>query len=106
MENYHDELRVDQESGDVRDIPTRLQGRRYAFISYQDDDTVKAMHIGSSFLRNLADESYFATINGLYHLSPISSVELNTMLFKGPEQSEFGAMPFPRAFHVVFRGKF
>lgn len=104
---YHAELQAEaQELNKFEAIPVQLHGRRYAFVSYQDDDTIKSVHIGLSYLSNLNDNSTFGNVNFLYHLSPITSIELSTLFFQGKDDTEFGEMPFPRATNLVLRGKF
>lgn len=101
------ELREDKEKFDkVKEPPTRLLGRHYAFASYQDDDTLPATHLALSWLMNTDDKSVFATASVRYALSPITSVELAPTLFRGGTDTEFGEMPFAQATYLVFRGRF
>lgn len=90
----------------VADPPSRLRGRHYAFASYQDDDSLKKIHLAASALLNTDDQSSFATMSVRYNISPITSVELAPTFFKGKADTEFGEMPFSEAHYFIVRGRF
>ena len=105
MEAYHRD--VESQSDDTRpDPPTRLIGRNYGFLAYQDEDSISKTLLGFSGLVNVADRSVFGTVTARYSLSPISSVEFTPTFFRGQKYSEFGELPFATAAHVIFRGRF
>ena len=100
---YYTEVRRKDEPDDPE---TRLIGRHYAFVSYQDDDSVQGLHIGLSYLTNLNDKSTFFTGQLRRYLSPITSVELAQTTFTGSVNTEFGEMPFGSTSYLVFKGRF
>ena len=105
MEAYHRD--VESQSDDTRpDPPTRLIGRNYGFLAYQDEESIPKTLLGFSGLLNTADRSLFGTVTARYSLSPISSVELTPTFFRGRKYSEFGELPFATAVHIIFRGRF
>lgn len=86
--------------------PTRLYGRHYAFVSYQDDDTFAKHHLGATYLLNTDDASSFVTLTAKLQLSDVSAVELTPTFFVGSRDTEFGEMPFAEAYYASFRGQF
>lgn len=104
---FYDDLRADTvKTGNVKDPPTKLLGRHYGFVSYQDDDSVKSTHLALNLLVNTDDQSSFASGAIRYYMSPITSIELAPTIFKGEPNSEFGEMPFAHAIYLVLRGRF
>jgi len=100
---YYAEIRKKDDPGDPE---SRLIGRRYAFFSYQDDDSVAGLHIGLSHLTNINDLSTFFSGQLRFYLSPITSVEISQTTFTGGVDTEFGEMPFGSTSYLVFRGRF
>jgi hypothetical protein len=95
-----------QTIGQPPPAPTQLEGRMYAFVSYQDDETVRSTHLGLNYLRNTQDGSSFSAASILYNVSPLTSVELAPTFFTGPINTEFGEMPFSQLIYLTFRGRF
>ena len=107
MENYFSELRLRIAGGNEAPEPnTKLIGRRYGFVSWQDEDTVRGLKMSFSTLYNTNDRSAFILAQARWFLSPITSVELAPSFYVGRAFSEFGEMPFGRAIYLIFRGKF
>lgn len=106
MEAYHRDLESQSEDSNKPNPPTRLIGRNYGFLAYQDEESISKTMIGFSGLLNAADRSVFGTLTGRYSLSPITSVELSPTFFRGRKYSEFGELPFATAIHLIFRGRF
>jgi len=103
FENFYNEKRKKDDPGDPE---SRLIGRHYGFISYQDDDSIKAVHLGLSHLVNINDQSSFSVAQARYYLSPITSVEWTYTAFTGNVNTEFGEMPFAGTAYLIFRGRF
>ncbi len=107
FKNYFDGLR-DQEKnkGVINDPPTRLLGRHYGFVTYQDDETLNSTHFAVFALVNTDDQSRFTSASLRYTISALTSVELAPTWYSGKVDSEFGEMPFSQAIYLVFRGRF
>ncbi len=104
---FYDDLRDDTvKTGNVKDPPTKLLGRHYGFVSYQDDDSLKSTHLALNLLVNTDDQSSFVSGAVRHYISPITSIELAPTVFKGEPNSEFGEMPFAHAVYLVLRGRF
>lgn len=104
---YFDQLRQDTiETKRVIDPPTKILGRHYGFVGYQDDALIKGVHLSINALQNTDDNSNFVAMIARYHLSPITSIELAPTIFKGGKNTEFGEMPFASATYLVFKGRF
>ena len=98
----------DQEKnkGVINDPPTRLLGRHYGFVTYQDDETLNSTHFAVFALVNTDDQSRFTSASLRYTISALTSVELAPTWYSGKVDSEFGEMPFSQAIYLVFRGRF
>jgi hypothetical protein len=107
MQRYFLELRTRAEQGNEAPEPnTKLIGRRYGFISWQDEDTFQRLKLAFSTLYNGNDRSAFVLAQIRWFLSPITSVEIAPSFYVGQTLSEFGEMPFSRAVYFIFRGRF
>jgi hypothetical protein len=107
FEVYYADLRADTDrTSNVKDPPTKLLGRHYGFVSYQDDDSIKSTHLAVNFLVNTDDQSSFVSSAVRHYITPITSIELAPTIFKGEPNTEFGEMPFAHAVYLVLRGRF
>ena len=107
MENYFAAIATSVADGNEAPKPnSRLIGRRYGFVSYQDEDTVQRLKVAVSSLYSIQDRSAFVLGQLRYALSPITSVEFAPTFYVGESRSEFGEMPFSRAHYLIFRGRF
>ena len=103
FKNYYDGLRS---ATTVKDPPTKLLGRHYGFVSFQDDDSLKSTHLALNVLVNTDDQSSFVSSAIRYYITPITSIEFAPTVFKGERDTEFGEMPFAHAIYLVLRGRF
>jgi hypothetical protein len=103
FKNYYDGLRS---ATTVKDPPTKLLGRHYGFVSFQDDDSLKSTHLALNVLVNTDDQSSFVSSAIRYYITPITSIEFAPTIFKGERNTEFGEMPFAHAIYLVLRGRF
>lgn len=107
FKNFFGDLRKNkEENGKVKDPQTKLLGRHYGFVSYQDDDSLNRTHLALNVLVNTDDQSSFVSAAVRHYISAITSIELAPTIFKGKADTEFGEMPFAHAVYLVLRGKF
>ena len=106
MHNYFTFVRSLDESDGRKDLPTRLIGRHYAYLGYQDGETLGHTSFGLSALANRDDHSLFSSLDIKHPLSRLATLEISALVFDGRVDTEFGEAPFKSATYIQFEGRF
>ena len=106
MQNYFTFVRGLDESDGRKDLPTRLIGRHYVYLGYQDGETLGKTSFGLSALANRDDRSLFSSLDIKHPLSRLATLEISALIFDGHANTEFGEAPFKSATYLQFEGRF
>lgn len=93
----------------VSDSPapvSRLIGRNYLCLGYEDQQLYKKTKLGINAIYSLDDYSLFGFLEFKYIFSNITSISLAQSFFEGKKYSEFGEMPFKNVSYIILKGEF
>lgn len=87
-----------------REPDDRLLSRQYALAAYYDEKLIPNSTFEIAFVRCLLDGSSFSSAKIQWHVSEVTAIELNGILYRGAELTEFGEMPFRNIGYLSFIG--